>query len=79
MSVNTQEMQSIISSWKTPLHNAAASGRCDELNLLLEYPQINVNIQTKRYNEYEGLISLDNTPLHLAAKNGKYNNNSSFL
>ncbi|KAI6650853.1 Vanilloid receptor [Oopsacas minuta] len=69
--VNTQEMKCIIESWKTPLHNAAAAGRCDELNLLLEFPHINVNIQTKRYNEYEGLITLDNTPLHLAAKNGR--------
>ena len=69
---NTHDMKSIISSWKTPLHNAAAEGRCDELNLLLSYPQVDINIQTKRYNEYDGLITLDNTPLHLAAKNGSF-------
>ena len=70
MTADTQKMQSIISSWKTPLHIAASEGRCDELNLLLEYPYIDINLQTKRYNEYEGIIKLDNTPLHLAAQNG---------
>ena len=68
---DSQEMQSIISSWKTPLHIAATEGRCDQLNLLLEHPNVDINLQTKRYNEYEGIIKLHNTPLHLAAQNGE--------
>ena len=72
VTTNTQEMHDIISSWKTPLHSAASEGRCDELNLLLEYQYIDINVQTKRYNEYEGIIKLDNTPLHLAAQNGNF-------
>ena len=68
----SQDMQNIISSWKTPLHIAASEGRCDELNLLLEHQQVDINLQTKRYNEYEGIIKLDNTPLHLAAQNCEF-------
>ena len=66
-----EEMESIISSWSTPLHTAASEGRCDQLNLLLEYPELDINIQTKIYNEFLGVIELDNTPLHLAAQNGR--------
>ncbi|KAI6654314.1 Long-chain-fatty-acid--CoA ligase [Oopsacas minuta] len=66
----TKDMESIVSSWVTPLHTAAAEGRCDQLNLLLEYEEVDINIQTKLYNDYEGIIVLNNTPLHLAIENG---------
>ena len=64
-------MESIVSSWITPLHTAAAEGRCDQLNLLLEYEEVDINIQTKLYNDYEEVIVLNNTPLHLAIENRK--------
>ena len=66
-----EDMESIISSWTTPLHTAASDGRCDQLNLLLAHPELDINIQSKLYNEYLGEIELDNTPLHLAAENGE--------
>ena len=66
----SKDMESIVSSWITPLHTAAAEGRCDQLNLLLEYSEVDINIQTKQYNDYEGIIVLNNTPLHLAIENG---------
>ena len=64
-------MANILSSWSTPIHQAAEEGRNDQLNLLLEYPDLDVNIQTKIYNDYEGIIVVHNTPLHLAAANGE--------
>ena len=67
---DVRDMSSILSSWSTPIHQAAEEGRNDQLNLLLEYPDLDVNIQTKIYNDYEGVIVVHNTPLHLAAANG---------
>eukprot|EP00800_Vazella_pourtalesii_P002635 TRINITY_DN1257_c1_g1_i14.p1 TRINITY_DN1257_c1_g1~~TRINITY_DN1257_c1_g1_i14.p1 ORF type:complete len:744 (+),score=144.67 TRINITY_DN1257_c1_g1_i14:59-2290(+) len=68
-SFEVRDMANILSSWSTPIHQAAEEGRNDQLNLLLEYPDLDVNIQTKIYNDYEGIIVVHNTPLHLAAAN----------
>lgn len=70
-SFEVRDMANILSSWSTPIHQAAEEGRNDQLNLLLEYPDLDVNIQTKIYNDYEGIIVVHNTPLHLAAANGR--------